>query len=381
MDQVRFVALNPIYLVIMNAVPIAKHSISLAAATVTLFLPFLSAIASEPKAAGPGEFAGSDNLPARMVAVLEHPDEVTIYSMETDEAKNAFHGFKILGSTKLEDREAKQAVSQSLKLSSYAKNNSLCFFQPHHGIRFRKGTHLLDYVICCHCAQIKIVYDDEYWKNTLVCCSPSMDLEGLLNRILQKQNIPQSKSYLSDLAERRLGLTTDLLSRDLDVRSEERLLQELAAARKGNDKKQEVGFLGALSLFYYSRMQAKIAESYFSKALALGSKTLGANHPDMARLYANMGFLYVPDGEFKKAEAMLLKANAIFSKSGKDDACLAKTLGALGDLYFAKGDFTMADQCYGKSLAMFKRLGVTKGENVRIQDNQRRMLYLRQIKG
>lgn len=367
----------------MNVIPIAKHSICLAAASVTLLLPFSSAISSDPKAAGPDESAGSDKLPDRMVAVLEHPDEVTIYSLETEGAKNAFHGYKILGSTKLQDQQSQQAISQGLKRSSYPKNNSLCFFQPHHGIRFRNGKHFLDYVICCHCAQIKIVYNDEYWKNMLVCCSTNLDLEALLNRTLLQQNIPQSKSYLRDFAERRLGLTTEITDRGVDVSAEERLRQKLAAARKRNDKKQEVRVLGALSLFYYSIGQAEIAESHFSKALTLGSKTLGTNHPDIARLYANMGFLYMQAGNFKKAETVLLKANAIFSKSGKekDDSCLAKTLGALGDLYFVKGDFAKADQYYGKSQVLFKRLGVTKGENVRIQDNQRRMHYLQRLSG
>ena len=180
-----------------------------------------------------------------------------------------------------------------------------------------------------------------------------------------------------------MGLTTEITDRGVDLSTEERLRQELAAARQRNDKKQEVRVLGALSFFYYSIRQAEIAESHFSKALTLGLKTLGANHPDIARLYANMGFLYMQVGEFKKAETVLLKANAIFSKSAKDkdDSCLAKTLGALGDLYFVKGDFVKADQYYGKSQVLFKSLGVTKGENVRIQDNQRRMHYIQRLSG
>ncbi len=50
-----------------------------------------------------------------------------------------------------------------------------------------------------------------------------------------------------------------------------------------------------------------------------------------------------------------------------------EVLGSLGDLYYAKGDFVKADQYYGRSLAMFKRLGINAGDHIRIQDNRRKL--------
>jgi tetratricopeptide (TPR) repeat protein len=158
-----------------------------------------------------------------------------------------------------------------------------------------------------------------------------------------------------------------------DNAQEQKLLEQLAGARKANNKRQEVGVLGELGLFYFQNGQFKKSETQYLQVLELGPKVLGANHPDIARANANLGFLYEQTNDFRKAEPVLHKAMAILGKSRRDDGCLAKVLGALGDLYYAKGDFAKADQYYGRSLAMFQRLGVNAGENIRIQDNRRKL--------
>ncbi len=154
---------------------------------------------------------------------------------------------------------------------------------------------------------------------------------------------------------------------------EQNLLEQLAAARTVNSKRLEVGVLGELGLFYFQARQFEKAESQYLRALELGPKVLGVNHPDVARAYANLGFAYEQTQNFKKAEPVLLKAMGILAKTKQDDDCLAKVLGALGDLYYAKGDFAKADQYYGRSLAMFKRLGLKAGDNIRIQENRRKL--------
>lgn len=143
----------------------------------------------------------------------------------------------------------------------------------------------------------------------------------------------------------------------MDNAQEQKLLEQLAAARKANNKRLEVGVLGELGLFYFQSGKSERAESRYLQTIELGPKILGPNHPDTARAYANLGFVYEQTKNFKKAEPVLLKALGVLSKTKHDDSCLAKVLGALGDLYYAKGDFEKADEYYKRSLSMFKRYG------------------------
>lgn len=154
---------------------------------------------------------------------------------------------------------------------------------------------------------------------------------------------------------------------------EHNFLEQLAAARKANNKKLEVGVLGELGMLYSQTGQFQKAESQYLQALELGQKALGANHPDIARICANLGFVYQQTKNFKKAEPVLLKAMGVLGKTKQDDDCLAKVLGALGDLYYAKSAYANADQYYGRSLAMFKRLGINAGDIIRIQENRRKL--------
>ncbi len=158
-----------------------------------------------------------------------------------------------------------------------------------------------------------------------------------------------------------------------DKGQEQKLLAQLAAARKANNKRLEVGVLGELGLLYFQSGNFQQAESQYLQTIELGAKVLGPNHPDVARAYANLGFVYEQTNSFKKAEPVLLKALGILSKTKQDDGCLAKVLGALGDLYYAKGDFAKADEYYERCLSMFKRLGMNGGDSIRIEENRRKL--------
>jgi tetratricopeptide (TPR) repeat protein len=127
-----------------------------------------------------------------------------------------------------------------------------------------------------------------------------------------------------------------------DNAQEQKLLEQLAAARKSNNNRQEVGVLGELGLFYFRNGQFKKSETQYLQALELGPNVLGANHPDLARANTNFGFVYEQTNDFRKAEPVLQKAMAILGTSRRDDSGLAKVVGALGDLYYAKGEFAKA---------------------------------------
>ncbi len=190
---------------------------------------------------------------------------------------------------------------------------------------------------------------------------------GLLSigQVVSAQDIPEDRVDIpaSD--------TDGLPANGQENGREQKLLKQLAAARRANNTRQVVGVLGELGLFYFQNGLLKKAESQYLQALQLGPKALGANHPDIARAYANLGFVYEQANDFAKAEPVLKKAMGILGR--RDDSCLAKVLGSLGDLYYAKGDLAKADQYYGRSLAMFKRLGIKAGDELRIQDNRRKL--------
>lgn len=89
----------------------------------------------------------------------------------------------------------------------------------------------------------------------------------------------------------------------------------------------------------------------YSLALKIRIKILGPEHPDVARIYNNIGYSYKNLGVYSKAlehfeEALKIQLQA-FGEAHPD---VAINYGNIGEVYNAMGDYAAAVTYYSKSL-------------------------------
>ena len=67
---------------------------------------------------------------------------------------------------------------------------------------------------------------------------------------------------------------------------------------------------------YYQKDRAQYAEAeiFYQRAIAIGEKTLGLEHPDLAVWLNNLALLYVEQGKYVEAEPLYQRAIAINEK-------------------------------------------------------------------
>ncbi len=70
-------------------------------------------------------------------------------------------------------------------------------------------------------------------------------------------------------------------------------------------------FLNQLGYYLYYRAQYGEAEPLFKRAIAIGEKTLGLEHPDLAARLNNLALLYQAQGNYEEAEPLYQRALAI----------------------------------------------------------------------
>jgi CHAT domain-containing protein/Flp pilus assembly protein TadD len=100
--------------------------------------------------------------------------------------------------------------------------------------------------------------------------------------------------------------------------------------------------LEAARLFSAGRFEEAIPLA--EKSLALHLKELGAEHPDVASAYSNLGRLYQAVGDYQRAEPLLLRAWNIKNHIlGAEHPDTAFALGVLGSLYLDEGDYEGAE--------------------------------------
>ena len=78
---------------------------------------------------------------------------------------------------------------------------------------------------------------------------------------------------------------------------------------------EEIGILRCnIGIVYYNTKEYDKALEYFSNALNIKEKVLGAEHPQTATSYNNIGFVYYNQKEYYKALEYHLKALEIQEK-------------------------------------------------------------------
>jgi len=128
---------------------------------------------------------------------IESADDVTLYSLDPERADlidhspehlaKLFSGYLILGQALIDDASERRALVDSLclGLANSPRMVELCF-DPHHGLRIRKGSQNLNVVICFQCHQIQLNGNSEFIP---ISRSP----QGVFDSALQKAHLPISK--------------------------------------------------------------------------------------------------------------------------------------------------------------------------------------------
>lgn len=100
-----------------------------------------------------------DALPDRVSALLDEAEAIEVLSIDPKDRPagpgESFHGWKVLGRTRLADREAGRRVVASIRRGVAEADGASGCFEPRHGLRASKGGEAADLVICFSCRWIE----------------------------------------------------------------------------------------------------------------------------------------------------------------------------------------------------------------------------------
>ena len=124
---------------------------------------------------------------------------------------------------------------------------------------------------------------------------------------------------------------------------------EEARARGPND----ATVLNNLAVSWHAAGDYDKAEPLCRRALAIDEKTLGPEHPDVARDLNNLALLLDAKGDYAGAEPLYWRALAIHEKAlGPEHPDVARDLNNLAGVLQAKGDYAGAEPLYRRALAI-----------------------------
>jgi len=125
--------------------------------------------------------------------VLDKAKQLELLSLEPDERKaglNDFHGYKVLGSTLIKDKDARKKLLAAFYKGVEDSEGAVagCFI-PRHGIRAVHDGKTVDLVICFECLSLNIYGPGKEKGQLLIVSSPS----NLFNKILTDAKVPLPK--------------------------------------------------------------------------------------------------------------------------------------------------------------------------------------------
>jgi len=146
--------------------------------------------------------------------------------------------------------------------------------------------------------------------------------------------------------------------------AERLLIAALEQAEKyGTDDLRAADAANDLAVVYATAGKNTEAELLFSRALMIGEKGLGADHPGVAATVQNLGILYATQQKYREAEPLLKRALEInLKRYGVNHSRTALTLKTLSSFYAIQGQLTEAERLIHKSLAILEATRVGKGD-------------------
>lgn len=157
---------------------------------------------------------------------------------------------------------------------------------------------------------------------------------------------------LQALHEGRLVDAERLLTAALE-QAEKYGVEDLRVADAAND----------LAVVYANSGKPVEAELLFSRALVIGEKGLGPDHPGVGATVQNLGILYATQERFREAEPLLKRSLAINLKEfGGKHLRTALSLKTLSSFYAIQGHMGEAERLIQKSLAILEESRVREGD-------------------
>ena len=157
---------------------------------------------------------------------------------------------------------------------------------------------------------------------------------------------------LQALHEGRLGDAERLLTAALQ-QAEKFGLEDLRVADAAND----------LAVVYANSGKPVEAELLFTRALVIGEKGLGPDHPGVAATVQNLGILYATQERYREAEPLLKRSLAINLKEfGGKHLRTALSLKTLSSFYAIQGQMGEAERLIQKSLAILEESRIRQGD-------------------
>jgi tetratricopeptide (TPR) repeat protein len=96
------------------------------------------------------------------------------------------------------------------------------------------------------------------------------------------------------------------------------------------------------------------AKPLCSRALALREEVLGSAHPDVARSLCDLGLQYAREGDFRRAESLMVRALRIVNRR-QDSSVTPGVLNNVGYLYFNRGKYSLARNLFERATALMER--------------------------
>jgi tetratricopeptide (TPR) repeat protein len=146
--------------------------------------------------------------------------------------------------------------------------------------------------------------------------------------------------------------------------AERLLIAALEQAEKyGTEDLRVADAANDLAVVYATAGRSAEAELLFHRALLIGEKGLGADHPGVGATVQNLGILYATQHKYGQAEPLLKRALAINLKQyGVNHARTALTLKTLSSFYAIQGQLGEAERLIQKSLSILEQNRVHQGD-------------------
>ena len=136
---------------------------------------------------------GADNkLPEDVAKILAKAEQIELLSLDPDkrkEAKDSFHGYKVLGKTALKDAETRKKLVEAFTKGTEGEITPALCFIPRHGLRITHDGKTAELVICFQCAQFHVYDSTGKLTSLLINKTP----EPMFDQLLKDAGIPKAK--------------------------------------------------------------------------------------------------------------------------------------------------------------------------------------------
>ena len=126
-----------------------------------------------------------DKFPPTTLTSLNQAESFELLSLNpahlTEKPENDFHGWEVLGSTKVEDTKDRTKLIAALRKGVNENDGTVAgCFNPRHGIRVTSGGTTTEIVICFECMSAQVYVNGKRQSHFLLTNSPQPTFDAVL---------------------------------------------------------------------------------------------------------------------------------------------------------------------------------------------------------